>query len=425
MATKLPKRSAERTSRPRDLSGRLLRQGEAPRGADGHYISWAEFRPVDGAGRSIPVGKLPKWVQERRKEALADARAAAKVAEARKKAAAKKAAAKKRAEAAEAKRRAAEAKQKAKEARERAARREGRLPRDPSGAILRPGVEPRAADGQVLTWDAFRPVDVAGAAIPISSLPAWMLTERSKAQALARRRALEEAERARKERLATEREARRERERQQEIEREIAREKREQAAAAKRIADAIAAEAERVATSIEADKKRFGKEIVTAGEMLDAILIESRAKAIELEKIEKWKSDATLVRNPQTGSLGMQVAFGGTLDQGAIADIKAIVADAAADIASVMRSDRVKIWVSIQLTEFGKNLIGSPTSVIMETDDGILSQTWQGVKGGKPSNIANRTGKLLEKLVAEAPRNAAVVEGVIIRGYILKEDEKK
>lgn len=465
-----PKASTLR--RPRDLSGALLRQGQAPRGPDGHYISWASFRPVDKAGRPIALSKLPTWVREKIASAKAAESAARKRSTERPRAPQSKKAAKPRAPVTPSKKTAAPAAERARErqrlaeqeearrakkAKEDKQRRELRKPRDPSGALLEQGRTPRGRDGSTLAWDGFLPVDGHGEPIAIGKLPSWVQAERRRAQSDRRRAAAEEAERRRQEKLQTAREARREAERAREIERAFQamlaeqrrqeraeqRELRKAAADAKKRAEAELAERLRQQTE-EAKRQpqttpprppapptppvsappgppgQQAVEVITASEVLDAILLDTRAKADGMGKLDRIESDRTLVRNPTTGSVGMKIKVESLLDRDVIADLKKTVQETALDIQGVMRSERTKVFVSIFLTEFGRNLIGSPTSVIMETNEGALTQGWQGVKGKSAPRVGKAFERLLERLLAQQPRNSAMVEGLIIRGYVPK-----
>lgn len=159
--------------------------------------------------------------------------------------------------------------------------------------------------------------------------------------------------------------------------------------------------------------------LVTPEEIIELALIELRDKTIAEGKLERTRTDSTLVRNVRTGSLGQAFRVEVMLRQEGLAeDLAEIAADVAEQIMGVDRGARV--YVSILLTEWGSadGFVGSIDKVVAWGVFGTLVQSWQGVSGAlTPEAVRRGVLKVFRDHMRHSPRSATLVEGIVIRGY--------
>lgn len=131
-------------------------------------------------------------------------------------------------------------------------------------------------------------------------------------------------------------------------------------------------------------------------------------------KITQPRTDKWL-KFTETAGMGLEHTLGIStpLIEG---NIEQIVYDATQSVEAIHDNHpKGRIYLSIHMYEYGKEVVGSPGPTWYEDDFGAFTETWQGIPGTTPRQIAIRLRFLLEKMAEE--KGAVFIDTITIRSF--------
>lgn len=145
---------------------------------------------------------------------------------------------------------------------------------------------------------------------------------------------------------------------------------------------------------------------VKLGEYYDQLRSEGK---ITQPRTDKW------LRFTETSGMGLEHTLGIStpLIEG---NIEEIVYNANQSVAAIHDNHpKGRIYLSIHMYEYGKEVVGSPGPTWFEDAIGSFTETWQGIPGTSPRQIEIRLRLLLERMAEE--KGAVFIDTITIRSY--------
>lgn len=159
--------------------------------------------------------------------------------------------------------------------------------------------------------------------------------------------------------------------------------------------------------------------VVTPEEIMELAMREMREEALLAGLYTVPRTDAVLVRNVSTRTLGMAIRVGRIINEPGLAeDLATVAKDVAEQILGVAPGSLV--FVSIQMTEWGpvKGFAGSIDKVLASGANGTLAQTWQGTRGKNNADRVERAVlQVIRNKIVSSSRASAMVESITVRGF--------
>jgi hypothetical protein len=81
----------------------------------------------------------------------------------------------------------------------------------------------------------------------------------------------------------------------------------------------------------------------------------------------------------------------------------------------VQQAPDALFMASIRLFEYGEKIVGSPTGSMWEDDEGIFSESWQGIPAVPCESFMVRLATKLEAMLDTQETSAALIESITIR----------
>jgi len=112
-------------------------------------------------------------------------------------------------------------------------------------------------------------------------------------------------------------------------------------------------------------------------------------------------------------SISQSIFIGELLDEGNVDTIVEMVEETAELIRQ--QTPDFLFMASIRMFEYGDKIVGSPTGTMFEDDEGIFSETWQGIPAVPFETFMVRLSMKLEAMVDAQESSAALIESIVVR----------